>query len=156
MRVTLLKGTLLIDVSALHPQPATAQRLCAAMLHNFVKERMENKSGSEEETYRFLLGEAGRLGSVLADEERQIQKYDQLAKYDAQIAAQKEAIEELGQRYKDKYPAMIEARSLLLSLLDSFRRGDDAHRPGRRGGGREAGGGARPRRRPSPTRRARG
>jgi succinoglycan biosynthesis transport protein ExoP len=120
VRVMLLKGTLLIDVSATHPQPATAQRVCAAMLHNFVKERMENKSGSEEETYRFLLGEAGRLGGVLADEERQIQKYDQLAKYDAQIAAQKAAIEELSQRYKDKYPAMIEARSLLQSLQDTF------------------------------------
>jgi succinoglycan biosynthesis transport protein ExoP len=120
VRVTLLKGTLLIEVSAMHTQPATAQRLCAAMLHNFVKERMENKSGSEEETYRFLLGEADRLGGVLADEERQIQKYDQLATYDAQIAAQKQSIEELSQRYKDKYPAMIEARSLLHSLQDSF------------------------------------
>jgi capsular exopolysaccharide synthesis family protein len=120
VRVALLKGTLLINVSATHTQPATAQRLCAAMLHDFVKERMENKSGTEEETYRFLLGEAGRLGGVLADEERQIQKYDQLAKYDSQIAAQKEAIEQLGQRYKDKYPAMIEARSLLQSLQDTF------------------------------------
>jgi succinoglycan biosynthesis transport protein ExoP len=120
VRVMLLKGTLLIEVSALHTQPATAQRVCAAMLHNFVKERMENKSGSEEETYRFLLSEADRLGTALGDEERQIQKYDLLAKYADQIAAQKAAIEQLSQRYKDKYPAMIEARSLLQSLQDSF------------------------------------
>jgi succinoglycan biosynthesis transport protein ExoP len=120
VRVMLLKGTLLIEVSALHTQPATAQRICAAMLHNFVKERMENKSGSEEETYRFLLGEADRLGSALGDEERQIQKYDLLAKYDDEIAAQRAAIEQLSQRYKDKYPAMIEARSLLQTLQDSF------------------------------------
>jgi capsular exopolysaccharide synthesis family protein len=134
VRVTLLKGTLLIEVSAKHTQPATAQRICSALLHNFVKERMENKSGSEEETYRFLLSEADRLGTALADEERQIQKYDQLGHYDDQIAAQKAAIEELSQRYKDKYPAMIEARSLLQSLQDNFDaemtrivRNDEAH-----------------------------
>ena len=120
LHVTLLKGTLLIEVSARHSQPATAQRICSALLHNFVKERMENKSGSEEETYRFLLSEADRLGAALADEERQIQKYDQLGRYDEQIAAQKAQIEQLSQRYKDKYPAMIEARSLLQSLQDNF------------------------------------
>ena len=146
IRVTLLRGTLLIEVSARHTQPATAQRLCAAMLHNFVKERMENKSGSEEETYRFLLGEADRLGGVLADEERQIQKYAQLATYDAQITAQKQAIEELSQRYKDKYPAMIEARSLLRSLQDNFDAEMTRIVQADEAAGREAGRGARSRR----------
>jgi capsular exopolysaccharide synthesis family protein len=120
VKVTLLKGTLLIEVSATHTQPATAQRVCSAMLTDFVKGRMETKSGTEQETYQFLLSEADRLGASLNDEERQIQKYDLLGKYNDQIAAQKASIEELSQRYKDKYPAMIEARALLQSLQDSF------------------------------------
>jgi capsular exopolysaccharide synthesis family protein len=120
VKVTLLKGTLLIDVSATHTQPVTAQRVCTAMLTNFVKERMESKSGTEQETYQFLLSEADRLGGSLNDEERQIQKYDQLGKFNDQIATQRAAIEEMSQRYKDKYPAMIEARALLQSLQDNF------------------------------------
>ena len=120
VRVLLQKGTLLIFVAASHPQPATAQRLCEAVLENFVKERMESKSGSEEETYQFLLSEAERLGRALADKEREIQKYDQLEKYDEQIAAQKAHIAELSQRYKEKFPTMIEARALLQSEQDAF------------------------------------
>jgi succinoglycan biosynthesis transport protein ExoP len=120
VRILLQKGTLLIFVSAAHPQPATAQRLCEAVLENFVKDRMESKSGSEQETYQFLLTEADRLGHALADKEREIQKYDQLEKYNEQIEAQKAQIAEMSQRYKEKYPAMIEARRLLQSLQDSF------------------------------------
>ena len=120
VRVMLEKGTLLILVFATHPQPATAQRLCEAMLQNFVKERMESKNGFEEETYQFLLSEAERLGQALADKEREVQKYEQLGKYNDQIETYKARIGELSQRYKDKYPAMIEARSLLASLQQSF------------------------------------
>jgi succinoglycan biosynthesis transport protein ExoP len=120
VRVLLQKGTLLIFVVASHAQPGTAQRLCEAVLENFVKERMESKSGAEEETYQFLLSEAERLGRALADKEREIQKYDQLEKYDEQIAAQKAHIAELSQRYKEKFPTMIEARALLQSEQDAF------------------------------------
>ena len=118
--VGLEKGTLLILVSAEHSQPATAQRICEAVLLNFVRERLESKSGSDEETYQFFLSEAERLGHALAEKEREMHKYDQLAKYDEAIAGQRALIAGLSQRYKAKYPAMIEARTLLQSLQDSF------------------------------------
>jgi capsular exopolysaccharide synthesis family protein len=120
VRVAQPKGTLLIAVSATHPQPATAQRICEAMLVNFVKARMESRSGTEQETYQFLLSEADRLGTALADKEREIQKYDQLEKLDAQITELKARLAEMSQRYKDKYPAMVEGRALLQTLQDSF------------------------------------
>ena len=62
-----------------------------------------------------------------------------------QIAAQRAAIEQLSQRYKDKYPAMIEARSLLQNAAGQLRRGDDPHRAQRRGQRRQAGRGDRSR-----------
>jgi succinoglycan biosynthesis transport protein ExoP len=120
VRITLQRGTFLIPVSASHSQPATAQRLCEAMLENFVRDRLESKSGSEQETYQFLLAEAERLGTALADKEREIQKYDQLEKDDEEIAALKAHLAEMSQRYLDKYPAMIEAHALLKSLQDTF------------------------------------
>ena len=118
--VGLQKGTLLILVSAQHVQPATAQRICEAVLVNFVRERLESKSGSDEETYQFFLSEAERLGHALAEKEREMHKYDQLAKYDEAIAAQRALIAGLSQRYKAKYPAMIEAHTLLQSLQGTF------------------------------------
>lgn len=120
VHVALQKGTLLIVVSARHTQPATAKRICDAMLNNFVKDRMESRTDSEQETYRFLLNEAERLGQALADEERAIEKYDQLARFNDQILQQKAQIAELAQRYKEMYPAMVEARALLSSLQGAF------------------------------------
>lgn len=118
--VRLIRGTRLITISYDDPDAAMSARIANAVVEGFLQESIEFRSGSSAGAQEFLVAETDRLKERLAASELRLQELGGAIDVKNRIREQEKLIEELGQRYLEKHPRMIQARSLLNELRQSF------------------------------------
>jgi capsular exopolysaccharide synthesis family protein len=119
-RVLLRRGTRLIDVSVDHPVPAMAQKLSKAIVDEYINESSAVETTSSGGAEQKLLEDSGVIKKNLQKSEDALATYRDAALLKDRITDQERVIDALQQRYRDKHPAMIEARELLDKLTTEF------------------------------------
>jgi polysaccharide biosynthesis transport protein len=69
------RGTRLIDLFVIHHDPVLAQRLTEAVGREYIRSAIERRSGSNQETLRYLLEEEERLKANLQKSEAAVAEY---------------------------------------------------------------------------------
>jgi succinoglycan biosynthesis transport protein ExoP len=75
VKVTLRRGTRLIDVTVEDPEAIQARKLAESMVKEFVSQSYEKKIGLSETANDYLQQEAGRLKAKLENAEQAVEKY---------------------------------------------------------------------------------
>jgi len=120
IKVTLRKNTRLIDVTVLHPVPAMAQKISAAIVDEYLKETSSEQVGTSEQAGSFLLQQLDGVKASLQKAEDSLQLYQDATLLRDRIRDQDKVIDDLRQRYRDKHPKMIQAQNLRTDLLHDF------------------------------------
>ncbi len=121
--VKLQRDTRLITVSVEHQSPEVAEMLANAIVEEFILERVEMQSGSSASAFEYLLQEAEKARDKLEISEGQLlhfQAFEDALDLKTKIDSQKDAILELSQRYLDKHPKLMQARSSLAELNEQL------------------------------------
>ncbi len=120
IKVSLRRGTRLIDVTVLHPVPAMAQKLAGAIVEEYLGETSSNQIGTSEHAGSFLLQQLDGVKTNLQKAEDSLQLYQDAILLRDRVRDQDKVVDDLKQRYRDKHPKMIQANALLADLLHSF------------------------------------
>lgn len=121
-QVRLRRGTRLIEVTVEHEIPEVAQLLANSIVSEYVRETIATRTGTSQTAFRFLLEEAERVRTKLQKSESALQDYEKAVDIRKKIESQEDEISQLQQRYRDKHPSLIQARSLKAQLENEFRR----------------------------------
>ncbi|HEY5814614.1 MAG TPA: polysaccharide biosynthesis tyrosine autokinase, partial [Terrimicrobiaceae bacterium] len=80
LKVSLRRGTRLVDVKVWNQNPETAQKLAAALVREFLQESFEQRQAISRSANEFLRGEAEQLQAKLEQAERKLQAYREKTK----------------------------------------------------------------------------
>ncbi|MEM6884745.1 MAG: polysaccharide biosynthesis tyrosine autokinase [Verrucomicrobiota bacterium] len=119
--VGLRRLTRLIEVTVEHEVPEVAQLLANTIVSEYVREMVSTRAGSSQSAFTFLMEEADRVRAKLQKSESALQDYEKAVEIREKIEEQNDLLNELRQKYRDKHPSMIQARSLLAQLQNQFR-----------------------------------
>jgi len=119
-QAALMRGTRIIEVSVEHPSPEVAALLANALVKEYEREKVGNTTGSSQSAFSFLYDEAAEVREKLQKSEEALQDFEKAVDIREKIEEQEDVINELEQRYRDKHPALIQARSLLDKLQQDF------------------------------------
>ncbi|MEM6822933.1 MAG: polysaccharide biosynthesis tyrosine autokinase [Verrucomicrobiota bacterium] len=120
--VSLRRGTRLIEVSVEHRDPEMAAVLSNAIVSAYVNEKIGSRSGSSQTAFSFLYDEAQRVRAKLQQSEDALQDFQRAVDIREKIETQEDEVNLLEQRYRDKHPKLIQARSLLSNFQADFQR----------------------------------
>jgi len=120
IKVSLRRGTRLIDVTVLHPVPVMAQKIAAAVVEEYLNETSSNQIGTSEHAGTFLMQQLDGVKTNLQKAEDSLQLYQDAILLRDRVRDQSKVIDDLKQRYRDKHPKMIQANNLLADLLRDF------------------------------------
>jgi capsular exopolysaccharide synthesis family protein len=121
-RATLRRGTRLIDVSVDHPVPEVAQKLCRAVVHAYIEQNRELSTSTSTDTEGLLQADSDGMKDQLQKSEDALATYREVLLLKDRISDQQRIIDSLAQRYRAKHPTMIQARTLMTSLVTDFDR----------------------------------
>ena len=119
-KIALRHGTRLIDVTVYHRVPRMAQKLAQALVDSYVTVGGENQSDQAARTSGLLDGKLTSVKQHLQGTEQSLDTYKDLLDIKARIDTQQTTIDTLKERYREKHPQMIEARSLMAELNQEF------------------------------------
>jgi polysaccharide biosynthesis transport protein len=118
LTVKLRRGTRLIDVAVRHPSREMSLKLVTAVVHEFIRQDLEQNTGSAQNAFNFLMDEASRLQARLRKSEQTIQEYQSSDQHYVDEIRKKRAAHEaeltlLSTRYKDRHPRLVYLRAQL-------------------------------------------
>jgi succinoglycan biosynthesis transport protein ExoP len=118
--IALRHGTRLIDVSVYHRVPGEAQKLAELLVVTYVTYGNQLQSSEQQSNYKLLSSESSGVKDNLQGAEQSLETYKDLLDLKTRIDNQEDLIDQLKERYREKHPQMIEARSLLAELNQEF------------------------------------
>ncbi len=118
--IKLRHGTRLIDVSVLHPDPATAQLLTTTLVNEFISLNGSSNTNTNKMAMTFLEGQAAKFKTDLQAAQDALQVYSSSMLLKDRITDQRKTVDDLTQRYRAKHPRLIEAKSTLAQLDQEF------------------------------------
>jgi capsular exopolysaccharide synthesis family protein len=118
--IKLRKGTRLIDVSVLHPDPATAQLLATTLVNEFISMNGSSQTNTNKMAMTFLEGQAAKFKTDLQAAQDALQIYSSSLLLKDRINDQRKMVDDLTQRYRAKHPKLIEAKAALTELDNQF------------------------------------
>jgi succinoglycan biosynthesis transport protein ExoP len=120
--VSLRHGTRLIDIRIDHRDPRVAQKLVGALINAFFLENAKAQAATEQAAANFLVSQSEQVQGDLQKSENSLQIYKDALLLKDRIEDQQRVIDTLRQRYRDKHPQLIQARSLMADLMQTFNR----------------------------------
>lgn len=123
-RVRHQRGTRLISITVEHSDAGLAKNLANAIVEEFALERNDVRSGTSDSALDFLLTEVERVRAELQDSEDELmklQEFEDALALEKKIEEQEDHILQLTQRYRDKHPTLIQARSRLAAQRELLR-----------------------------------
>ncbi len=119
-KIALTHGTRLINVTVYHRVPAMAQKLAQALVTHYVSLGSETQSSDKAKAGQLLDTESTTVKQKLQAAEQSLDTYKDLLDLKTRIDTQETTIDTLKERYREKHPQMIQARSLLTELNQDF------------------------------------
>jgi succinoglycan biosynthesis transport protein ExoP len=119
-KIGLRHGTRLIDVSIDHQVPHVAQELVQSLIASFFLESARTQASTEQSAIQFLVSQSEQVKSGLQKSENSLQIYKDALLLKDRIEDQQRVIDALRQRYREKHPQLIQARTLLADLMQTF------------------------------------
>ena len=113
-------GTRLIDVSVDHPVPQMAQRLCEALVESYILQNSEISTSASTDAEGVLSTDSNGIKNKLQQSEDALATYRDVLELKDRVSDQQRILDALEQRYRAKHPTMIQARTLMASLVDEF------------------------------------
>ena len=113
-------GTRLIDVSVDHPVPQVAQKLCQAVVETYILQNGDLSTDASTDTESVLMTNSNGIKNKLQQSEDALATYRDVLALKDRISDQQRILDALEQRYRAKHPTMIQARTLMASLVDEF------------------------------------
>jgi succinoglycan biosynthesis transport protein ExoP len=121
-RVSLRRGTRLIDISVDHPVPSVAQELSRAIAQEYIDQSGELNLVASTGAERQLTKDSERIKDKLQKSEDALATYQEALLLKDRISDQQRILDALQQRYRAKHPALIQARALMAELVLDFDR----------------------------------
>ena len=118
--IKLRHSTRLIDVSVIHPDPATAQLLTTTLVNEFIAQNGSSQTNTSKMAMTFLEGQAAKFKTDLQAAQDALQIYSTSLLLKDRINDQRKMVDDLVQRYRAKHPKLIEAKSTLAELDRQF------------------------------------
>jgi succinoglycan biosynthesis transport protein ExoP len=118
--VSLRHGTRLIDISVDHRDPRVAQKMAGSLVNAFAFENAKDQTATEQAAANFLVSQSEQVQADLQKSENSLQIYKDALLLKDRIEDQQRVIDTLRQRYREKHPQLIQARSLMADLLHTF------------------------------------
>jgi capsular exopolysaccharide synthesis family protein len=119
-KISLLHGTRLIYVTVDHQVPAMAQQLAQAVIDSFVAMNGDAQFAVQKDALKLLMTDSEQVQENLQKSEDSLQVYKDALLLKDRIDDQQRVIDALRQRYREKHPALIQARTLLADLMQTF------------------------------------
>ena len=119
-KVGLRRGTRLIDVSVYHRVPEMAQKLAQAIVNTFVTMNDQSQTAEQQRALELLVKESEAVKDNLQTAEDSLHFYKDALVLKDRIDTQMQVISGLEQRYREKHPQLIQARTLLTGLFKDF------------------------------------
>ncbi len=119
-KVTLRRGTRLIDVSVESRTPEVAQQVATLVVNQFIAASAASDIGTSSAKTKFLLDEVARTKLSLQKVEDGLQIYKEALRQKTRVDDQQKIVDDLSQRYLEGHPKLIEARSLIADLKLAF------------------------------------
>ena len=118
--VVLRHGTRLIDIRVDHQVPEMAKKLAQSMVTQYMLGAGQARISTEQAASQFLVEESTQIKASLQKSEDSLQIYKESLLIKDRIEDQQRVIDALRQRYREKHPQLVQARTLMGDLLSSF------------------------------------
>lgn len=112
--------TALLDLSAVHTDPAIARDSLAAVLSAYENLSENRVEGSSEYALEYILDASSEIKERLLTLESTLQLYQRCISLSKEIDEAQRQVAEMEKRYLPKWPALIEAKELLRILEERF------------------------------------
>jgi polysaccharide biosynthesis transport protein len=125
LTVKLRRGTRLIDIAVRHPDREMSLKLVSSVVHEFIRQDLEQNTGSAQNAFSFLMEEASRLQVRLRKSEQSIQEYRSSEQHHIDEIRKKRTEHEaeltlLSTRYKERHPRLVHIRTQLAACQASM------------------------------------
>lgn len=120
MRVSVRRGTRLVDVSISHPSPVAAAVLADAIAMEYIEEMSEQKSSGRTNSIEVLTNESEKARFSLQASQNAFTSYVRAMESHSQLEVKEKELEDLGRRYLPKHPKMITCKGQVETLQARF------------------------------------
>lgn len=120
MRVSVRRGTRLVDISITHTSPEAAAVLADAVATEFIQEMTEQRSSGRSNSVEVLASEAEKARFSLQASQNAFTSYVRAMESHSQLESKEKEMAELAQRYLPKHPKMITCKGQVAVLQSRF------------------------------------
>jgi len=120
MKVSIRRGTRLIDISIQHEVPEIAQTIANAIAREYITELVNTLSEERSNTSGTLLSQSEEVRTKLQAAESGFATYVRALELNKALEDQENIVSQLTRRYLPKHPTMVTANSQLESLQKRF------------------------------------